>query len=143
VNSYGVDTSIGGKADIFNGDSGTILDIDEETKIIIVEFDGVNVKIKFEDALVTLLHCWSTTIHKSQGSQYEVVIMIIDKSMKYQLNANLLYTGVSRAKKYFLGIGQAEAINFGAKKFANMERKSFMQELLHKFNKDYSTGEIK
>lgn len=142
VNSYGVDTVSGGKADIFNGDTGKILDINEDEKVLIVEFDEILVKIKFDNALLSLLHAWSMTIHKSQGSQYDVVIMIADKSMKYQLNANLLYTGVSRAKKYLLILAQADAIRFGAKKFSNMERKSFMQELLHKHNKDYSDREI-
>lgn len=142
TNMYGVDTSTDKKVDVFNGDTGKLIDINEEEKYMLVEFEEANVKIKFEDVLTSLLHCWSTTIHKSQGSQYDVVIMVVDNSMKFQLNANLLYTGGSRAKKYLIVIGQAEAINFGSKKFANLERKSFMQELLHKFNKDYSNTEL-
>lgn len=136
VNTYDVDTVDGGFADIFNGDTGVIIDIIEDEKVIIVEIDDIQVKIKFGNVLTSLSHSWVTTIHKSQGSQYKVVIMITDKSMTYQLNANLLYTGGSRAKEYELWLAQAETINKAMKKFANMERRSFLQEFLIEFNKD-------
>lgn len=136
VNTYGIDTISGGTADIFNGDTGKITDIDEEDKSFIIDFEGIVVKIKFGQILTQIIHSWVTTIHKSQGSQYKVVIVIIDKSAKFQLNANLIYTGFSRAKDFMLVLGQANAINHGIKKFANMERRSFLQELLHKFNGD-------
>lgn len=141
VNTYKIETVNGGEADIFNGDTGKIIDIDEEEKVFIVEIDDVQVKMKFGTILTNLVHSWATTIHKSQGSQYDVVIVIADKSMTYQLNANLLYTGLSRAKKYMLVLTQAQTINRAMKKFANMERRSFMQELLDKYNKAYDDSE--
>jgi exodeoxyribonuclease V alpha subunit len=134
VNSYDMETVEGGVADVFNGDTGKIIDIDEQAKCFIVEFDDIKVKMKFGTILTNLVHSWVTTIHKSQGSQYKVVIVISDRSMTYQLNANLLYTGFSRAKEYMLTLGQATTINKAIKKFANMERRSFMQELLEKYN---------
>ncbi|AZU98963.1 putative helicase-like protein [Bacillus phage pW2] len=121
-------------ADVFNGDTGTITRINEKDKYIIVDFEGIVVKLKFEDAKSTLIHSWAMTIHKSQGSQYKVVIVVIDKSMKYQLNANLIYTGLSRAKNALLVLGQAEAVNHGIGKFANMERRSFLQEMLKAYD---------
>lgn len=123
-----------GTADVFNGDTGTITTINEKDKYIIVDFEGIVVKLKFEDAKSTLIHSWAMTIHKSQGSQYKVVIVVIDKSMKYQLNANLIYTGLSRAKNALLVLGQAEAVNHGIGKFANMERRSFLQEMLKAYD---------
>lgn len=136
VNTYYVETLEGGTANVFNGDTGKIIDIDEEEKVFIIEFDGIKVKYKFGLILTNIVHSWVTTIHKSQGSQYKVVIVIIDKSSKYQLNANLIYTGFSRAKDFMLVLGQAEAINHGIRKFANMERRSFLQELLQEFNRN-------
>ncbi|MGG1746814.1 AAA family ATPase [Bacillus licheniformis] len=136
VNTYRVETSDGGLADVFNGDTGTIVDINEEEKVFIIDFDGIKVKFKFGVILTNIVHSWVTTIHKSQGSQYKVVIVIIDKSSKYQLNANLIYTGFSRAKEFMLVLGQSEAINHGIRKFANMERRSFLQECLSNFNED-------
>jgi exodeoxyribonuclease V alpha subunit len=140
VNTYDIETVNGGTADIFNGDTGKIIDIDDNEKVFIVEFDGIQAKMKFGTILTNLTHAWVTTIHKSQGSQYKVVIVIADKSMTYQLNANLLYTGLSRAKDYMLVLTQAQTINRAIKKFANMERRSFMQDLLYKFNVD--TNEV-
>lgn len=134
VNTYEIETIDGGVADIFNGDTGKIVDIDEVQKAVIVDFEGIVVKVRFENVLNSLLHCWATTIHKSQGSQYKVVIVVIDKSMKYQLNANLIYTGISRAKDFLLVLGQAEAVNHGIAKFANMERRSFLQEMIDMYN---------
>jgi exodeoxyribonuclease V alpha subunit len=134
VNTYKMDTQEGGFADVFNGDTGKIVDIDEKEKFFVIDFDGIKVIMKFGVILTNLVHSWVTTIHKSQGSQYKVVIVIIDKSMKYQLNANLIYTAFSRAQGFLLVLGQAEAINHGIKKFANMERRSFLQEMLHAFN---------
>ncbi len=134
VNTYGMETIDGGAADVFNGDTGKITDIDEQEKVFVIDFEGIVVKMKFENVLTNLLHSWSTTIHKSQGSQFKVVIVIIDKSAKFQLNANLIYTAFSRAKEYMMVLGQAETINHGIGKFANMERKSFMQDLLNSYN---------
>lgn len=132
VNTYGIETVSGGKADIFNGDTGKIIDI--EDKHFIIELDGIKVKIESGKILTQIVHSWVTTIHKSQGSQYKVVIVVVDKSAKFQLNANLIYTGFSRAKKFMLVLGQSDTINHGIGKFANMERRSFLQELLHSFN---------
>jgi RecD/TraA family predicted helicase len=134
VNTYGMETVTEGVADIFNGDTGRIIDIDEAEKVFIIDFDGIHVKMKFGVIMNNLTHAWVMTIHKAQGSQYPLVIAIADKSMKFQLNANLLYTGFSRAQSYMLVLGQAETINHGMEKFANMERRSFMKELLVKAN---------
>jgi exodeoxyribonuclease V alpha subunit len=134
VNTYEIETVSGGKADVFNGDTGRIIDINEEKKAFVVEFDGIEVYMPMGTILTNLQHAWVTTIHKSQGSQYKVVILIADKSMTYQLNANLLYTGTSRAKEYMLVLTQADTINKSMKKYANMERRSFLQELLDQYN---------
>lgn len=134
VNTYDIDTVEGGTADIFNGDTGKIIDINDEKKSFVVEFDGIMVYMPQNTILTNLSHAWVTTIHKSQGSQYKVVIMIADKSMTYQLNANLLYTGLSRAKEYELVLTQSDTINRAMKKHANMERRSFLQEMLDMFN---------
>lgn len=131
VNTYDIEMVNGGTADVFNGDTGKVIDIDETDKCLIIDFEGVVVKMSFSIIMTNLMHSWAMTIHKSQGSQYKVVILVIDKSSKYQLNANLLYTGVSRATEYVLLLAQADAINHAITKFINMERRSFLQELLH------------
>jgi len=134
VNTYGIDTVNGGKADIFNGDTGKIIDIDDKEKVFIIEFDEIQVLIKFSNILSNITHAWAMSYHKSQGGQWDVVIVVADKSMTFQLNANLLYTGLSRAKKYLLVLCQAETINRAMGKFINMERRSFLQEFIKEFD---------
>ncbi|PGO60691.1 AAA family ATPase [Priestia megaterium] len=142
ANTYSIETDGEGVADIFNGDTGKIVDIYEDEKVFVIDFDGLFIKMKFDMVLTSLVHSWATTIHKSQGSQYPVVIVVVDKSMKYQLTANLLYTGFTRAQKSLLCLGQADAVNHGIKKFANMERRSFLQEMLHLFNEENPSKEL-
>lgn len=130
VNSYGIDVVGGGSTDIFNGDIGKITNINEEEKIVQIKMDEDIIEVGTNNMLGRFLHSWATTIHKSQGSQYKVVIVVADRSMTYQLNANLLYTAFSRAEDYMLVLTQALTINRAMRKFINMERRSFMQELL-------------
>lgn len=141
VNTYNTYTVNGSMANIFNGDSGKIIDIDEEKKLFVIDFDGIIVKLTFDNVRDKLVHSWCLSIHKSQGGSFKVVIVIIDKSMKFQLNANLIYTGFSRAQQYMLVLGQANAINYGIRKFANIERRSFLKELLIEFDEKIEDGE--
>lgn len=134
ANAYNIPTIYDEEVDILNGDNGTIESINIEEKYIVVNFDGSKVKINNSDALSMLRHSWSMTIHKSQGSQYKVVIMVADSSMTYQLNANLLYVGASRATEYELILTQALTFNRAMNKFANMERRNFLCELIELHN---------
>lgn len=68
--------------------------------------------------------------YNCQGSQFKIGILIADKSSAFQLNANLLYTGISRFQEYLLLLGQAKTINIALTKFANLKRNCFLQELL-------------
>ena len=133
ANAYEIGTLNDEVVDIYNGDIGKVIDIienEDKTKSVVVDFDGMHVPLSSGYVMTSLTHAWVTTIHKSQGSQYPVVIAVMDSSMKYQLNANLIYTGWSRVQQYLLVIGQAEAINFGMKRFINMDRRSFLKVML-------------
>lgn len=134
-NTYDVKTINGGTANVYNGDVGRILDIDEGRKIFIIDYgDDIVTETPFDLIFTSIIHSTAMTVHKSQGSQSPVVIVVLDKSMKYQLNANLLYTAVSRAQEYLIVIGDAKTINFAMSKFTNMERRSFLQELLEAYD---------
>ena len=117
-------------ADIFNGECGTVIAVNISNKEIIVDFDGSHILFSFSEAVKKLNHAWAITIHKSQGSQYEVVLAIVDGSSTYQMNANLLYTAMSRARKFLGVFGQAKTYNRALKKFANFDRNSFLGEFL-------------
>lgn len=97
---------------IFNGELGTITKINEETKQIEVCFDDEkNAWYEFSE-LDQIEHSYSITIHKSQGSEFDVVIMCLPQAAPMLLTRNLLYTGITRAKELLIVLGTNNVINF-------------------------------
>ena len=97
---------------IFNGEIGTIIQIDNLNKNIEILFDDDKVAwYQFTD-LDQIEHSYAVTIHKSQGSEFNVVIMCIPKVAPMLLTRNLLYTGITRAKELLIIIGGEDTINF-------------------------------
>lgn len=113
---------------VFNGDIGKIVYIDngkdrDDNPLLpdendddalprhsfIVNFDGRNVTFDFNQASSFEL-AYATTIHKSQGSEYDIVVMPLTYANYVMLQRNLLYTGMTRAKKIFVLFGQREAV---------------------------------
>jgi exodeoxyribonuclease V alpha subunit len=94
---------------IFNGDLGRIKKIDLEDKRIIVSFDGRPVEYDVTE-LDELVLAYATTVHKSQGSEYKVVVAPIATQHFVMLQRNLLYTCVTRAKKVLVLIGSKRAL---------------------------------
>ncbi len=96
-----IDSGIG----IFNGDMGRVIEIDESDSSLTVEFDD-NKRVKYDFANLDELElAYAITVHKSQGSEYGAVIMPVVGGPKQLMNRNLLYTGVTRAKKCLVMIG--------------------------------------
>ena len=116
---------------VFNGECGTIISVNENSKEIIVDFEGNNILFSFSEAMKKLSHAWSISIHRSQGSQYKVVLVVVDSSATYQLNLNLLYTAMSRAQEYLGVFGQARTFNRALHKIASFRRNSFLNEFLN------------
>ncbi len=89
---------------VFNGDVGYIREINEDFRTMTVVFDDKKVNYSFKDlADLTLAYC--ITVHKSQGSEFPVVIMPMFKAPDMLLSRNLLYTGVTRAKSLVVLVG--------------------------------------
>lgn len=128
-NTYGIYNIDDRKVDIVNGDIGKVISIDLEEKEIVVDFEFTIVPFGF-DQIGQLLHCWAMTIHKLQGSSNSAIIVIADKAHKFQLNANLLYTAVTRSVDKLIILSQAETINFAMRKVASQQRDTFLQEML-------------
>jgi len=94
---------------VFNGDVGTVMAADGEC--IHVKFDDSEEWLRYEgDELTELDLAYATTIHKSQGSEYDIVVVVMTKSAGVMLQRNLLYTAVTRAKEMCLIVGQRDAI---------------------------------
>lgn len=117
------------EVNIVNGDVGVIEKIDESQEEVIVDFGFDRVPIPF-GKLDQLMHSWCITKHKSQGSGSPVVIIIMDKAHKFQINTNLLYTAITRCKEKLILLTQAETVNFALRKVANKERNTFLKEFL-------------
>jgi ATP-dependent exoDNAse (exonuclease V) alpha subunit len=117
------------KTVVYNGDIGEVKKVDGDKKHVVVDYTFDSIRTEF-NMLDTLVHSYALTIHKSQGSGFPVVILIMDKAHKWQLNANLLYTGITRAKEKLYIICQADVINAAMKKNENQKRNTFLYEML-------------
>lgn len=128
-NTYDLMNADGETIDIFNGDTGIIEDIDIKNKKMHINYDGNLIEIH-DTEFSKLSLAYSISFHKSQGSGIKCIILVLDKSSKYQLNANLIYTGVTRAKEELIIIGQAETINYGLRRMESDKRKSFLYDFM-------------
>ena len=107
---------------IFNGEFGTILDINEEEKQIEVKYDDGKIAWYAYQDLEELEHSYAITVHKSQGSEFDVVILPITASSPMLLTRNLLYTAITRARKLLIVIGSNKIIENMIANFDNKKR---------------------
>ena len=112
---------------IFNGETGTIININEKEKNLCVKFDDEKVCwYEFND-LEKLEHSYCITIHKAQGSEFDVVIMIIPQAAPMLLTRNLLYTGLTRAKKLLIVIGNDRIVDYMIKNVDSKKRNTGLE----------------
>ena len=95
--------------DVFNGDLGTVLRIDEAEGLLVAGFDGREVEYPFGE-LDALLPAYAMTIHKSQGSEYPAVVITLATQHYTMLARNLVYTAVTRGKRLVVIVGQRRAM---------------------------------
>ena len=95
--------------DVFNGDMGRVEAVDEEAQTLRVDFDGRPVLYAF-DQIDDLNLAYAITVHKSQGSEYPAVVMPLVSQHFMLLQRNVLYTGVTRAKKLVVIVGDPKAL---------------------------------
>lgn len=101
-----IDAGVG----VFNGDTGKVIDINEDSSTLTVEFDDSR-RVRYSFNLLEELElAYAITIHKSQGSEYGAVIMPIMSGPRQLMNRNLLYTGVTRAKKCLVIVGSSNTV---------------------------------
>jgi len=100
--------------DVFNGDIGFVTGVDPDEEELAVAFDGRVVSYPFGE-LDELVLCYATTIHKSQGSEYPVVVIPISTQHYMMLKRNLIYTGITRGKRLVVLVGQKRALAMAVK----------------------------
>ena len=134
-NNYNLDKILpNGKHEtgVFNGDTGVVEKIDKEQEYLTVLFDdGCRVRYEF-DGLNELNLAYALTVHKSQGSEYPVVVMPLWDYIPDITTMNLVYTGITRAKKCIVIVGPAKRFEQIARNFRKGARYTGLQEELKK-----------
>lgn len=143
VNMYRKENLNRDEVDIVNGDSGVVIGIkledekkkngedllESDMKGVIVQFDTGPFRIDFSN-VNQLIAAWCRTGHKAQGDSAPAVLSIVDRSHKFQVTANMLYTMLTRSKKKAILLSQAETINYAIRKVESKRRNTHLCELL-------------
>jgi exodeoxyribonuclease V alpha subunit len=114
---------------VFNGDIGRIRQIDAEEQSLAVDFDGNLVPYEF-DELDELVHAYACTIHKSQGSEYPAVVILLTTQHFKLLQRNLLYTAITRGRKLVCLIGSSKAVGMAIRNNETRLRRTGLRERL-------------
>jgi exodeoxyribonuclease V alpha subunit len=115
--------------EVFNGDIGLVSAVDLEERELTVSYDGVPVVYDVSE-LDELVLAYATTIHKAQGSEYLIVVMPFTMQHYMMLQRNLLYTGVTRAKKALVLVGTKKAIGYAVRNNTVTKRYTGLTERL-------------
>ncbi len=115
--------------EVFNGDIGIVQSVDEIEQELTIKFDNNNIVYDYTDMdQITL--AYAITIHKSQGSEYPVVIIPLTMQSYMMLQRNLVYTGITRGKKLVIIIGQKKALAMAIKNNRGVMRYTRLRECL-------------
>ena len=142
VLKFGTKFSVGDKVmqiennydrDVFNGDIGFVTRLDAEEEELTVDFDGREVVYPYGE-LDELVLCYATTIHKSQGSEYPIVVLPITMQHYVMLKRNLIYTGVTRGKMLVILVGQKKALAMAVRGKQTIARNTGLRHWLQNEN---------
>lgn len=117
---------------IFNGELGRIERINKEEKTVTVRFDDGKYAMYENTDLDQLEHAYSITVHKSQGSEFDVVILIAAQTAPMLLTRNLIYTAMTRAKKLLIVIGPQSTVNYMIQNNTTRQRNTGLKFKLEK-----------
>lgn len=117
--------------EVFNGDIGVVESVNLEDRELLVRFDYREIVYDATD-LDELVLAYATTIHKSQGSEYPIVVMPILMTHYVMLQRNLVYTGVTRAKKVLVIVGTKKALAMAVRNVTVSKRNTMLAERLHR-----------
>ena len=116
--------------EVFNGDLGYVESVNTEDRTLTVDFDGRSVEYDVTE-LDELTLAYATTIHKAQGSEYPIVVMPVLMTHFVMLQRNLIYTGITRAKKICVLLGAAKALAYAVRNVSVLKRNTRLKERLN------------
>lgn len=113
--------------EVFNGDIGIVESVDAENRTLKVNFDNRSIQYDITE-LDELVHAYATTIHKSQGSEYPIVVIPVLMNHYVMLQRNLIYTGITRAKKILVLVGTKKALSYAVHNLTVSKRNTLLKE---------------
>ena len=119
--------------EVFNGDIGRIMSVDMEERELTVRFDDRDV-VYDSTELDELVLAYATTIHKAQGSEYPIVVMPVLMTHYVMLQRNLIYTGITRAKKLLVIVGTRKALSYAVRNVTVTSRNTKLCQRLSRVN---------
>jgi exodeoxyribonuclease V alpha subunit len=117
--------------EVFNGDVGRVVRIDEAERELVVDYDGREVAYDFGE-LDEVALCWAATVHKAQGSEYPAVVIPLHTQHFKLLQRNLLYTAVTRGKRLVVLVGSRQALELAVRNVDTTRRYSLLEQRLRK-----------
>ncbi len=117
--------------EVFNGDIGIVESVNIEDRNLTVNFDGRRTEYDVSE-LDELVLAYATTIHKAQGSEYPIVVMPVLMSHFVMLQRNLIYTGITRAKKILVIVGVKKALSYAIRNVTVKKRNTMLRERIRK-----------
>lgn len=123
------------EANVFNGDMGEVVAIfyakenTEKQDQLIVSFDGIEVTYNRPD-LSQITHAFCCSVHKSQGSEFPIVVLPVVKSYYRMLRRNLIYTAITRSKQFLILVGEEDALRMGIERGEDTARNTTLVERL-------------
>ena len=116
--------------EIFNGEQGIVASFDPEKMILLIDYEGLYVEYNVEE-LEELTLSYAMSVHKSQGSEYDMLVLVLLPSHSIMLNRELFYTAVTRAKKKILLISDVNTVRRAISNSSPSERKTLLPKRLH------------
>ncbi|WP_330388826.1 SF1B family DNA helicase RecD2 [Butyrivibrio sp. INlla14] len=117
--------------EVFNGDIGIIESVNDTDRTLTVNFDDRSIEYDVTE-LDELVHAYATTIHKAQGSEYPIVVMPVLMNHYIMLQRNLIYTGITRAKKILVIVGTKKALSYAVRNVTVTKRNTLLKERLYR-----------
>lgn len=118
--------------EVFNGDIGIVESVNLTDRTLTMDFDGRRVEYDSTE-LDELVHAYATTIHKAQGSEYRIVVMPLLMNHYVMLQRNLVYTGITRAKKILVMVGTKKALAYAVQNVTVTKRNTMLRERLAEY----------
>jgi len=119
--------------EIFNGDIGSVVQVDKQRYRIVVSFDGRELAFE-KDEMNDITLAYAISVHKSQGNEYQAVVMPLLTQHFIMLQRNLFYTALTRAKKLCVIVGSYKALYIAIKNEKPLKRNSLLKEKLIEIN---------